>query len=101
MGFVDPVNLIPIGFGAKITMRTGLSAMRGAGATGLAGAIGASGSELALHQTQETRTIEESILNVGDSVILGGAIGAWSGAYKARKLGHLEEARELIEAVAA
>lgn len=77
-GIVDLPTLIPIG-GSFI------SGARGIGGSALRAAVGAgidnSVSEAALQATQVTRTTEESTMNIGGSIILGGALGALTGRY--------------------
>jgi len=77
-GVFDAPTLLPIG-GPVI------GAARGAGQlalrVGAAAAIDAGISEAALQATQTGRTVEETALNVGGSVLLGGALGALAGRY--------------------
>lgn len=61
------------GISARIGSRVGRVAF-GAGAGALANAI----PEAILHQTQELRTLEESIMAVGTGAVLGGGVGAFS-----------------------
>lgn len=74
-GLIDPVNLIPVGGVAYKTYRTGGSILRGALATGMAGALGSSAAEAALHHTQTTRTFGESAVNVAGATLLSGVLG--------------------------
>lgn len=70
-GLVNPVTWIPLaGLGAK-----GLPVWKSA--TRVAGSAAAieAGSEMALHSMQETRTLTESLQNIGMSTVLSGAIG--------------------------
>jgi hypothetical protein len=60
--------------GARTTL--GMAARVGVGA-----GIDASVSEAGLQLTQQTRTGEETVFNVGGSVLLGGALGALVGRY--------------------
>lgn len=69
-GVVDLPTLLPLG-GAALGRGLGVVVGTATGA-GLDAAI----SEAALQSTQATRTMEESVLNVGGSVVLGGALGA-------------------------
>lgn len=77
-GIVDIPTLLP--FGSAIA-----GAGRGVVGTGVRVGIGAgldaTVSEAALQATQTTRTGEETALNVGGSVILGGALGALVGRF--------------------
>lgn len=72
-----PTMLIPGGIftsGARTVGGVALGVAAGA-------ALDASVSEAALQATQATRTTEESAVNVGGSVVLGGALGALVGRY--------------------
>ena len=60
--------------GARTTLGTAARVGAGAG-------IDASVSEAGLQLTQQTRTGEETVFNVGGSVLLGGALGALVGRY--------------------
>lgn len=77
-GIVDAPTLFPIG-GAI------MGAGRGVGGTafrvGIGAGLDASVSEAALQGTQATRTGEETALNIGGSIILGGALGALVGRF--------------------
>lgn len=76
-GVFDVPTLLPLG---------GIAA-GGAGATQLAGrlaiasGIDAAVSETGLQATQATRTAQETVLNIGGSVVLGGALGGLIGRY--------------------
>lgn len=76
-GVVDLPTLLPLGGAISVGGR-GLSA--GVGAAIGAG-IDAAVSEAGLQATQTTRTGAESALNIGGSIILGGALGALAGRY--------------------
>ena len=77
-GVFDLPTLLPVGGGV-------LSGARGIGGmavgVGVGAGIDASLSETALQSTQVTRTGEETALNIGGSIILGGALGALVGRY--------------------
>jgi hypothetical protein len=77
-GVFDAPTLLPIG-GAVV------GAGRGVGGTavrvGIGAGIDAAVSETALQATQATRTGEETALNIGGSVVLGGALGALVGRF--------------------
>lgn len=80
-GVFDLPTLLPFGGPLVSTGRTaGGIALR----MGLAAALDAGVSEAALQATQATRTAEESALNIGGSIILGGALGALAGRYLAK-----------------
>lgn len=74
-GVIDPINLIPVGGAAYKTYRAGGSVLQGAVATGMAGALGATAAEAALHHTQVTRTFGESAANVAGAALLSGVLG--------------------------
>lgn len=77
-GVLDPTLLIPIGGEIIAAGKVGGTAYRvgrGAAAGARAGAIGVGTQEALLQATQETRTAEESLLNIGGGVVLGGLIG--------------------------
>lgn len=75
---VDPTVLIPgVGIASKAGEGYTLGRMALAGAA--TGAIGVSAQEAGLQATQETRTVQESAINIGIGTILGGLLG--SGAY--------------------
>lgn len=77
-GVFDLPTLLPIGGGvlgaAKSAAGTAAGAAIGAG-------IDATVSEAGLQLTQQTRTGEESVFNIGGSVLLGGALGTLAGRY--------------------
>lgn len=78
-GLLDPTNLLPGGQAVR-SARAG-KAIFGTGVrTSAAGALAAGLSEVALHGSQEMRTVEESLFAIGGSAILMGAIGASFGA---------------------
>lgn len=77
-GVFDLPTLLPVGGGvlgaAKSAAGTAAGAAIGAG-------IDATVSEAGLQLTQQTRTGEESVFNIGGSVLLGGALGTLAGRY--------------------
>ena len=72
--------LMPGGAAYK-AYRTG-GILKGAVTTGLAGATEASISEIALHNSQITRTYGESAVNIGGSAFISGVFGAGAGAIR-------------------
>ena len=78
-GVFDLPTLLPVGGGIAAGSRT----VSGAARVALASGIDAGVSEAALQATQATRTAEETVLNIGGSVLLGGALGALAGRYLA------------------
>lgn len=82
-GVVDLPTLIPIGAGVANTFRGGsLAATAFRSAVG--SAVDATITEAALHATQQTRTLNESLANIGGSMILGTILG--SGVHVGAKL---------------
>lgn len=75
-GVVDLPTLLPIGGAVAAGGRAAMAAR-----VGIASGIDAGVSEAALQATQGTRTAEETALNIGGSIILGGALGALAGRY--------------------
>jgi hypothetical protein len=80
---VDPTILIPGGALVK-SGRLGASVLRSGVAVGATAAGATAVQEAGLQATQELRTAEDSLANIGGSAILGGFLGA--GAAKAYNL---------------
>lgn len=77
-GATDPINLIPIGGEAVRATRAvniGTTAFRFA----RAGFLASTAQEAILHGAQETRTGEESAMNIATSTLLAGALGGAGG----------------------
>lgn len=74
-GIADPINLIPIGGEAISVGRAGARLLSGAARVGGAAAVSGVASELVLQATQETRTAQESAINVAAQTLLGGVLG--------------------------
>lgn len=74
-GIGDPINMAMMLF--PLTTTTG--AARLAATSALTGAAAATTSETLLHATQETRTIEDSFLNVASTALLDGVLGGAAG----------------------
>jgi hypothetical protein len=72
---LDPTILIPIGGEVAAAGKGGYAIGRAAVRVGAAGGASTALQEGALQATQETRTAEESALNIGASVVLGGLLG--------------------------
>ena len=71
---LDPISLIPVVRGVQLGragVRFGKGFAQGAGFT----AAGEVGAETILQSSQETRTVQESFINVSAGAILGGIIG--------------------------
>lgn len=82
-GILDPTILIPVGGAVAAVGKAGGSVWkvgRGAAAGARAAAVGTTAQEIALQGTQETRTLEESGLAIGGSIVLGGLLGGAVGA---------------------
>lgn len=82
-GILDPTILIPVGGEVAAAGKAGGSVWkvgRGAAAGARAAAVGTTAQEIALQGTQETRTLEESGLAIGGSIVLGGLLGGAVGA---------------------
>lgn len=73
-GTADIVNIIPVGGTAYKAFNTG-KFIQGAVRTGAAAGLSTVASETILQSTQATRTIEESVINIGAATILGGILG--------------------------
>lgn len=72
---LDPTILIPIGGEVAAAGKGGYAVARSAVRVGVAGGVSTAVQEAGLQATQETRTAEESALNIGASVVLGGLLG--------------------------
>jgi len=77
-GVFDPINLVPIGGSAYKTFKTG-KVVKGIMEGGQVGALSSAATESILQSQQVTRTIEESVINVGSGALLGGLIGGVAG----------------------
>ncbi|MFN7089987.1 MAG: hypothetical protein ACK4P4_05495 [Allorhizobium sp.] len=71
---VDLPTLIPGGALVR-SGKVGYSVLRSSAAVGVAAGVGTAVQEAGLQATQELRTAEESAINIGGSVILGGILG--------------------------
>lgn len=83
-GIIDPVNLIPVGGAASKVFKTGYT-LKGALSTARSALVGGTIAEVALHQSQETRTLGESAANITAGALLGGVLGGASAAFKGFK----------------
>lgn len=81
---LSPVNLIPIGGGAYKAYKAGQLA-KGVALTAGAGAVSMTGSEILLQGSQESRTLSESVMNVGAGTILAGVLGGVSATLSKQK----------------
>jgi hypothetical protein len=89
-GILDPINFIPIGGGAYKAYKAG-KYLKGIGLTAGAGAVGMTASEGILQATQQTRTLEESAINIGAGTILAGALGGASAMLSKRQFNNLAD----------
>ena len=76
-GVFDLPTLLPVGGAVTAARGIGSTAVR----VGIGAGIDAAASEAALQATQQTRTGEETAVNIGGSIILGGALGGLVGRY--------------------
>lgn len=83
-GVADPTILLPVGGAVKVAgkgvWQVSRGALAGAGGAGVGTAI----QEAGLQATQELRTAEETMLNIGGSVVLGGVLGGSAAALLSR-----------------
>jgi hypothetical protein len=87
-GLFDPINFFPGGVGIDLA-RGGLTFTKAAVEMGKAGFLATTAQEALLHATQQTRTFEESALNVASGTLLtamlgGGAVSLLSPAERVR-----------------
>lgn len=97
---IDPTFLIPGGALVKAG-RLGARALRSGVAVGAMAGVATAVQEAGLQATQEIRPLEESALNIGGSILLGGFLGAgvsavytraeWKAASEAMKAAHAPE----------
>lgn len=73
-GIADPTIFLPGGVGLR-GARAGVGFVRAGLDVGLAAGGATLAQEMALQASQETRTAEDSLYNVGGSVLLGGLLG--------------------------
>jgi len=73
-GILDPINLIPVFGPISKAYKAGKYA-KGIGLAAGAGAVSSTASEGILQATQETRTAQESFINIGAGTLLAGALG--------------------------
>lgn len=90
MGALDPVNLLPAGtaFRAWNTGRV----LKGAAEGAAAGFVSSAIAEPIFQATQETRTPEESIMNIAAATVLSGALGGGMGLLHPKNIGPVSEA---------
>ncbi|UXA32818.1 hypothetical protein KZA80_10755 [Proteus terrae] len=86
MGVIDPINVAAMMIPGGAIVKGG-SVGATAGKLALANTAGGVASEMALHSTQETRTLTESAINVTLDAMIGGTLG--SAAQLVRNRGEL------------
>jgi hypothetical protein len=92
-GVLDPINLIPIGGTAYKTFKTGKT-LKGAIRGAEIGAVTEAATETILQSQQETRTMEESVINVAGGVVLGGLVGGLAGKFSKTEFEELSQRLE-------
>lgn len=85
---LSPVNLIPIGGSAYKAYKAGQFA-KGVALTAGAGAVSMTGSEFLLQGSQESRTLGESVMNIGAGTLLAGALGGASATLSKKQFSQL------------
>jgi hypothetical protein len=85
---LSPVNLIPIGGSAYKAYKAGQFA-KGVALTAGAGAVSMTGSEILLQGSQESRTLGESVMNIGAGTLLAGALGGASASLSKKQFNKL------------
>jgi hypothetical protein len=83
VGFVDPTVLLPSGGLVKLG-KGGYSITKSAASMALAGAASGTAQEVLLRESQQLRTGEDALKNIGGSIILKGVLGAGKAAYFTR-----------------
>ena len=85
---LSPVNLIPIGGSAYKAYKAG-QFVKGVALTAGAGAVSMTGSEILLQGSQESRTLGESVMNIGAGTLLAGALGGASATLSKKQFSQL------------
>lgn len=92
-GITSITNFIPIGGAATQAYRTG-KVLKGGLLTAGAAGISVAAQESILQATQETRTLEESAINVAGGALLGAALGTGAALLSKRKFNKLANTLE-------
>jgi hypothetical protein len=92
-GIVDPINFIPVFNTASKSVRIG-KLLTGASKTAIAGAGGVALTEGILQAQQETRTAEESAVNIAGGAVLGGILGGAGALLSKRKFNSITKKLE-------
>lgn len=87
-GALSPTTLIPVAgwYGTIAKATRGAAAIRGAASAATGGLAAVAIQEAVLHTAQETRTLDESILNAAGAVLLSGILGGAAGAFTRRQM---------------
>lgn len=85
---LSPVNLIPIG-GSAYKAYKAVQFAKGIALTAGAGAVSMTGSEILLQGSQESRTLGESVMNIGAGTLLAGALGGASASLSKKQFNKL------------
>jgi len=83
-GIADPINFIPVFNTASKSVKIG-KILSGASKTAVAGAGGVALTEGILQAQQETRTMQESAVNIAGGAVLGGILGGAGALLSKRK----------------
>jgi len=89
-GIADPINFIPVFNTASKSVRIG-KILSGASKTAIAGAGGVALTEGILQAQQETRTAEESAVNIAGGAVLGGILGGAGALLSKRKFNSISK----------
>jgi hypothetical protein len=87
-GLLSPINFVPVGGSVYKAYKSGKFAKSIALATGI-GAGSVSTTEALLQSSQESRTLGESVMNVGAGTILAGVLGGASATLSKQKFNKL------------
>jgi hypothetical protein len=83
-GALDPTMFLPLGAVAKVGV-AGETALSTAGTVAKLALMQSTAQEALLSGTQQTRTLSESVANIGSATLLGGMLGAAGHALLARE----------------
>lgn len=97
-GVADPTFFVPVGGQLKAAGNGVWSVSRSALSVGTAGFAGVAAQEGVLQSTQDLRTAEESLINVGSGTLLAGLLGGGSAALMTRA--ERDSAAQALERIA-
>jgi hypothetical protein len=89
-GIADPINFIPVFNTTSKSVRIG-KILSGASKTAVAGAGGVALTEGILQAQQETRTMQESAVNIAGGAVLGGILGGAGTLLSKRKFNSISK----------